>query len=157
MKIEALKEYIRKTIKEEVRNVLKNELRNHLAEIIVGNQHNSSKPFIDEELVTSLSVSNDESTSVSSEPEVSESPKKFVKYTNNPVLNEILNQTKGGVPQEGGLVGMMGGLGQSGTESILESKVPESAPKEVKGVYQAMTRDYRGLLKAVDKKRSNKV
>ena len=80
--------------------------------------------------------------------------KKFVKYTSNPMLNDILNQTTGGVPQEGSMVSMMGGYGNSTQEVITETKVPENAPAPVKGVYSAINRDYRALLKAVDSKKS---
>ena len=44
--------------------------------------------------------------------------KKFVKYTSNPMLNDILNQTTGGVPQEGSMVSMMGGYG-GGTQQVI--------------------------------------
>jgi hypothetical protein len=82
--------------------------------------------------------------------------KKFVKYTNNPMLNDILNQTTGGVPQEGGMVGMMGGYGGATSQVITETKAPENAPEPVKSVYSAMNRDYRSLMKAVNKKRGEK-
>jgi hypothetical protein len=80
--------------------------------------------------------------------------KKFVKYTSNPMLNDILNQTTGGIPQEGGMVNMMGGFGGATQTTINETKVPENAPAPVKSVYSAMNRDYRSLMKAVDSKKS---
>ena len=83
-------------------------------------------------------------------------PKKVVKYTSNPILNEILNETQGGIPREGEMVGLLGnGFGNlNGSEQINEVKAPDNAPKEVKSVYQAMNKDYRSLMKAVDKKRN---
>lgn len=151
MKIEALKEYIRKTVKDEIRNVLKEELKYQLTEILLGNNSKTTSKSVSEpnflENVESLTEEED----VQEQPK----PKKHVKYTSNPVLNEILNQTKGGVPREGELVGLIGdGFGgTSGREQINEVKAPENAPKEVKSVYEAITKDYRSLMKAVDKKR----
>lgn len=150
MKIDALKDYIKKTIQQEVRNVIKEELKTQLAEILLGNTSKSSQndyTFIDKS--ESLIEEN-----VSTQPQ---KPKKVVKYTNNPVLNDILNQTTGGIPQEGGLVSMMGGYGNGGTgiqEVITETKAPDNSPEPVKSVYSAMNRDYRSLMKAVDKKKT---
>jgi hypothetical protein len=87
--------------------------------------------------------------------EQSQNKKKFVKYTSNPVLNQILNETTGGVPQEGGLASIMGSGEPSVVDKLTES-VTEHAPEPVKAVAQAVTRDYRSLLKAVDKKRGEK-
>ena len=79
-------------------------------------------------------------------------PKKVIQYTKNPILNQILNETSGGVPQEGSLVSMLGGPERSITESI----IPETAPEPVKKVAAALTRDYSALLKAVEQKRAGK-
>jgi hypothetical protein len=152
MKIDVLKEYIRKTVQEEIRNVLKEELKYQLTEMLLGGstitplKKTVEKSFIDE------SEDKIEDQSVQEETV----PKKMVKYTSNPVLNEILNQTKGGVPRDGEMVGLIGdGFGGTvGREQINEVKAPENAPKEVKNVYQAMNKDYRSLMKAVDKKRN---
>jgi hypothetical protein len=51
---------------------------------------------------------------------------------------------------------MMGGLGGGSTQVITEAKVPENTPEPVKSVYSAMNRDYRSLMKAVNKKRGEK-
>ena len=94
------------------------------------------------------------------EEPVVQTPKKFVKYTNNDVLNQILNETTGGIPREGQYVTLTEGFNPIGTDGSVISEapapvqVPESAPKEVKTVYQAMTRDYSKLMKAIDKKKS---
>jgi hypothetical protein len=50
----------------------------------------------------------------------------------------------------------MGGLGGGSTQVIAESKAPANAPEPVKSVYSAMNRDYRSLMKAVNKKRGDK-
>lgn len=153
MKIDALKEYIRKTVQQEIRNVLKEELKYQLTEILLGNQ---SKNNANISVPTESFLENTESLVEEEIQEEPVKPKKHVRYTSNPVLNEILNQTKGGVPREGELVGLIGdGFGGNiGKEQINEIKAPENAPKEIKSVYQAMTKDYRSLMKAVDKKRN---
>ena len=155
MKIDALKEYIRKTVQQEIRNVLKEELKYQLTEILLGGEIKSVKPTIKQSSPESFI---DKSESLIDEEITPEppKPKKQVKYTSNPVLNEILNQTQGGVPREGEMVGLIGdGFGGStGREQINEVKAPENAPEPVKTVYQAMTKDYRSLMKAVDKKRN---
>ena len=151
MKIDVLKEYIRKTVQEEIRNVLKEELKYQLTEILLGGNNIPLKKTVEKSFI-------DESEDKLEEPFVQEepTPKKTVKYTSNPILNEILNQTKGGVPRDGEMVGLIGdGFGGTvGREQINEVKAPENAPKEVKTVYQAMNKDYRSLMKAVDKKRN---
>jgi hypothetical protein len=121
-----------------------------LTEILLGNNSNILDPKKD----TAVSLS----SLLESEPEPvkQQTPKKVVKYTSNPILNEILNETQGGVPRDGEMVGLIGdGFGGTvGREQINEVKAPENAPKEVKTVYQAMNKDYRSLMKAVDKKRN---
>lgn len=152
MKIEALKEYIRKTVQQEVRNVLKEELKYQLTEILLGNQVQNLSKSVSKESFIDKSESLIEEETLPEPPK----PKKHVKYTSNPVLNEILNQTQGGVPQEGQMIGLIGdGFGGNvGREQINEVKAPENAPEPVKTVYQAMNKDYRSLMKAVDKKRN---
>jgi chromosomal replication initiation ATPase DnaA len=156
MKIEVLKEFIKKTVQQEVRNVVQSEIKLQLAEIFskeVGqNKKKSSESDLEQQILKELETMDD----VQVIEEEVKPVKKFVKYTNNPMLNDILNQTTGGVPQEGGLVSMMGGLGGGSTQVIAESKAPANAPEPVKSVYSAMNRDYRSLMKAVNKKRGDK-
>lgn len=145
MKADQLKEYIVKIVRNEVRTVIREEIRGYLAEAFSkpSNQlvSESPKTFIDESMDILEPVAS-----------VPVAPKKFIQYTKNPVLNQILNETSGGVPQEGGLVSMLGGPERSITESI----IPETAPEPVKKVAAALTRDYSALLKAVEQKRAGK-
>jgi hypothetical protein len=156
MKIDILKEFIKKTVQQEVRIVVQSELKRQLAEIfskeVIQAKKKSADSDLEQQILSELETMN-ESTVVE---EPVKSVKKFVKYSNNPMLNEILNQTTGGVPQEGSMVSMMGGYGNSTQEVITETKVPENAPEPVKSVYSAMNRDYRSLMKAVNNKRGNK-
>ena len=156
MKIEVLKEFIKKTVQQEVRNVIQSEIKLQLAEIFSKEAVQTKKKSADSDLEQQI-LKDLETMEESSVIEEEVKPaKKFVKYTNNPMLNDILNQTTGGVPQEGGMVGMMGGYGGATSQVITETKAPENAPEPVKSVYSAMNRDYRSLMKAVNKKRGEK-
>lgn len=157
MKIEILKEYIKKTVQQEVQRVVQSELKLRLSEIfsreVIQSKKNSSDSNLEQQILKELDTMNE---SVVADEQV-KPPKKFVKYTNNPMLNDILNQTTGGVPQEGSMVGMIGGYGGGGSDQIItETKVPENASEPVKSVYSAVNRDYRSLMAAVNKKRGNK-
>ena len=152
MKIEVLKEFIKKTVQQEVRNELKIQLAEIFSKEVIKAKKKSSDSDLEQQILNELETMN-ESTVVE---EPVKSAKKFVKYSNNPMLNEILNQTTGGVPQEGSMVSMMGGYGGNNQDVITETKVPENAPAPVKGVYSAMNRDYRSLMKAVNNKRGEK-
>ena len=158
MKIEVLKEFIKKTVQQEVRSVIQAELKLQLAEMfskeVNQTRKKNSDSDLEQQILKELETMNESSTL---EEEVKPT-KKFVKYSNNPLLNDILNQTTGGVPQEGGMVSMLGGYGGGGgtQEVITETKAPENAPEPVKSVYSAINRDYRSLMKAVNKKKGEK-
>jgi len=145
MKIDVLKEFIKKTVQQEVRSVVQAELKLQLAEIfskeVLQAKKKSSDSDLEQQILKELETMNE---SVVEEPV--KPVKKFVKYTSNPMLNDILNQTTGGIPQ--------GGFGGATQTTINETKVPENAPAPVKSVYSAMNRDYRSLMKAVDSKKS---
>jgi hypothetical protein len=145
MKADQLKEYIVKIVRNEVRTVIREEIRGYLSEAFAKPPNKlvseSTKTFIDDSMDISEHVES-----------VPTTPKKFVQYTKNPILNQILNETTGGVPQEGSLVSMLGATGRS----ITESTIPSTAPEPVKKVAAALTRDYSSLLKAVEQKRASK-
>lgn len=154
MKIEILKEFIKKTVQHEVREIVQSEIKRQLSEMTCKKTSIKSKKnsILEDEILNEM----EEMDKSVIEEEVKPT-KKFVKYTNNPVLNDILNQTTGGIPQEGGLVNTMGGYEKiGGQEVITETKVPDNAPEPVKTVYSAINRDYRSLMKAVNKKRGEK-
>jgi hypothetical protein len=156
MKIDILKEFIKKTVQQEVRSVVQSELKRQLAEIfskeVIQAKKKSSDSELEQQILKELDVMN-ESDVVEEQVKPT---KKFVKYTSNPMLNDILNQTTGGVPQEGSMVSMMGGYGGGTQEVITETKVPENAPEPVKSVYNAINRDYRSLMQAVNKKKGDR-
>lgn len=157
MKIELLKEFIKKTVQQEVRSIIQAELKTQLAEIFSKGskplKKNSDDSDLEQQILKELGSSTEEPSVIEEEVKP---VKKYVKYSNNPLLNDILNQTTGGVPQEGGMVSMMGGYDTGTRQVISETKAPENAPEPVKTVYSAMNRDYRSLMKAVNKKRGEK-
>ena len=66
--------------------------------------------------------------------------------TGNPIVDKILAETQGGLPQDptGPLV-----LEESQVQSVVDIAKMSDAPDELKNIF---TKDYRTLLKAVDKK-----
>ena len=108
--------------------------------------------------------------------------KKYIKsYSKNSVLNKILNETKGGIPQgeqvayptmSGGVydtnniqelvahnLGIKPGVDDQVAREIGAIQTMKEAgvnPKQIPSVAAAMTRDYSGLMKIIDKKKENK-
>ena len=150
MKTQELKEIIRSVIKEELQKTLPTLIPNILSEILTG----QSKPVVSEKL---------ETPKVSHKPSENIQPAKktFKKYTNNEALNAVLNETVGGVPREGSYVGLMGALRSEslGGANINESvQIPQQITpvnEEQAKVLNVINRDFRKLMKAVDKKRTS--
>ena len=150
MKTQELKEIIRSVIKEELQKTLPTLIPNILSEILTG----QSKPVVSEKL---------ETPKVSHKPSENIQPTKktFKKYTNNEALNAVLNETVGGVPREGSYVGLMGALRSEslGGANINESvQIPQQITpvnEEQAKVLNVINRDFRKLMKAVDKKKSS--
>ena len=150
MKTQELKEMIRSVIKEELQKTLPTLIPNILSEILTG----QNKNVVSEKL---------ETPKVSQKPSENIQPAKktFKKYTNNDALNAVLNETVGGVPREGSYVGLMGALRSEslGGANINESvEIPQQITpvnEEQAKVLNVINRDFRKLLKAVDKKKTS--
>ena len=150
MKTQELKEIIRSVIKEELQKTLPTLIPNILSEILTG----QSKTVVSEKL---------ETPKVSQKPSENIQPAKktFKKYTNNEALNAVLNETVGGVPREGSYVGLMDALRSEslGGANINESvQIPQQITpvnEEQAKVLNVINRDFRKLMKAVDKKKSS--
>ena len=150
MKTQELKEIIRSVIKEELQKTLPTLIPNILSEILTG----QSKTVVSEKL---------ETPKVSQKPSENIQPAKktFKKYTNNDALNAVLNETVGGVPREGSYVGLMGALRSEslGGANINESvQIPQQITpvnEEQAKVLNVINRDFRKLMKAVDKKKTS--
>jgi len=129
------KDSLRQLIKEMVREEVKQVLPQIMAEIFTSKLNETqSKPI---ETPQKRVVS-----PVSLQP-----PKKeFKLFTKNEALNKALNETVGGVPQEGSMVSSH----FSSTPSVMDHINEAPAP-----VAQALTKNYSALMKAIDKKKSS--
>ena len=131
---DALKQLIKEMVQEEVRSSLPTLLPQIMAEIFSSPQPKSSN-----------SVKTPKITSTPTEPAANQK-KPYKTYTKNELLNKVLNETVGGVPQEGSLVASSMAPSQVSVMDHVD-KVPDV-------VANALTKNYSALLKAVDKKRS---
>ena len=144
MNKQELTEIIRTIVKEEIITSLPDVLVEILAtkvneREIVTEQKETFSPTIKRRSMVSLD-------------EPIESPKPVVrgppkKYSTNPIINQILNETQGGVPTEA----------ETASTSVLDTI--KTLPKEVlventgvQAVAKALTKDYRSLLKAAEAK-----
>lgn len=156
MKTQELKEMIRSVVKEELQKSLPTLIPNILSEIL----SNQTKQMVSEKTVSQKIVQN---TIPSSQVKQSESSTKktFKKYTNNDILNAVLNETVGGVPREGSYVGLMGTLqsevsnGISINESVNMPQQITPVNEEQSKVLNIINKDFRKLMKAVDKKKTS--
>lgn len=112
-------------------------------------------------LLESLQGSNEKLTTKIHRPDISNliiqkeasGPKRSVvekpqmQFTTNPILNQVLNETRGGVPQEESDMGI--------SVQDLVANTPKEVLSEnsaIQSVAAALTRDYRQLLKVTDEK-----
>jgi len=149
MKSNELKELIRSVIKEELNKTLPTLIPKVLTEILAGNQSNviqSNEQTILTKTVVKESV---------------QKPKEIKKYSSNPILNDILNQTVVKIPSEGSMAGLDSSFksqtfaGMQMNESV-ETPQPVAPVTEEQGkVMNVLNRDFRSLMKAVDKKKQS--
>ncbi len=149
MKSNELKEIIRSVIKEELNKTLPTLIPKILSEILSGKQSNT--------------IQSNQST-VSTKTVVKESiqkPKEIKKYSSNPVLNEILNETVVKIPNETSIAGLdsifksQAFAGMQMNESVETQQPVVPATEEQGKVMNVLNRDFRSLMKAVDKKKQN--
>ena len=149
MKSNELKEIIRSIIKEELDKTLPTLIPKILSEVLSVRQSNtiqSSEPIVSKKTVVKETV---------------EKSKELKKYSSNPILNEILNQTVVKIPNEGSMAGLESTFksqafaGMQMNESV-ETPQPVAPVTEEQGkVMNVLKRDFRSLMKAVDKKKQN--
>jgi len=133
MNTESFRKIIRETVNEELKTVLPQIL----------NEFFSKKPS------TSTTNEGNLKKILDGSKNISESNKNVTKKTyikNNPILNDILNETVVRIPNET----EMSSIGNS-TPSVLDNT--ENLPDAVSA---ALTKNYSSLLKAVDKKTKEK-
>jgi hypothetical protein len=148
MKKNELVEIIRTLVKEEVHNALPQILMEVLAEKMTEN----SAAILESKKQQEQAPARKSNFNVGLEEPVKKQPAPAPKmFTKNPLLNQVLNETVGGVPLEEA----------SPTPSAIDviKSLPKEAlneNKEVAAVANALTRDYSKLLKAVDAKANAK-
>jgi len=130
------------TLRQLIREIVQEEVRIALPQVM--SEIFSSKP--QQKVITSNQ--NAKPASVSSTPSVPvvSQKKEYKKYTSNELLNKALNETVGGVPNEGSMV-------TSGLNVV--PSIMDNIEKTPPVIAQALTKNYSALLKAVDKKRGS--
>ena len=146
MKKNELVDIIRTLVKEEVNNALPQLLMEVLAERLSENSAailENRAATIQQSVKSKVEVFMEQPNA----PVPVAQPQKM--YSKNPLLNQVLNETTGGVPNESTM--------QSSVD-ILQQLTPQqlNENKEVAAVANALKKDYRSLLKAMDKKVSEK-
>jgi len=143
MKTNELKSIIRGIIQEELKSILPTMIPQILTEIL----SNNVKGNIQESSKFKESIQT---------PTVSQPTKQFKKYTSNETLNKILNETVGGVPKEGSFVGYSSPIQSSDGNSFLNESVEQisnTVNDEQSKVLGIINKDFRSLMKAVDRKK----
>ena len=147
MKSNELKEIIRSIIKEELDKTLPTLIPKILSEVLSGRQSSTiqyNQPIVSTKTVVKESV---------------QKPKEIKKYSSNPILNEILNQTVVKIPNEGSMAGLDSTFksqafsGMQMNESVETSQPVAPVTEEQGKVMNVLNRDFRSLMKAVDKKK----
>lgn len=150
-----------------VRPLIKEELYKILGEVL---------PSLLSEVVAEQVVPNEPTTIKPSSKKQTKSSQQSVKFSSNPLLNEILNQTQGGISDGSEMVGMDGQFEKIGEhenpmmnhfggnvfteEDTVYSAGDHGQKVDLQEIQQiapeiasALTRDYSSLMKAVDKKK----
>lgn len=148
MKSNELKEIIRSVIKEELDKTLPILIPKVLTEVLSGKQIYSSESTVSTKNIVKETV---------------QKPKEIKKYSSNPVLNEILNQTVVKIPREDSIADIDSEFksqafsGMQINESVQVSEPEPVVPvtEEQGKVMNVIKRDFRSLMKAVDKKKQS--
>ncbi len=148
-KSDQLKQIIREIVHEEIQKELPNLIPSVLSEILTGKKTISEKHEAE-----------DFFSSIKKEDNSSKQPKPPKKYSTNPLINQILNETEGGVPQDVSYGHQMLPPVQKMPSQKLNIKEQPVAPvtpvlnEETKAQAEiGIFKDYRKLMKAVDSKK----
>lgn len=146
MKKNELVEIIRTLVKEEVHNALPQILMEVLAEKMTEN----SSAILESRKQPEQAITRKPNFNVGLDEPVKKQPAPAPKmFTKNPLLNQVLNETVGGVPVEESTPSAIDTLQNLPKEVLNENK-------DVAAVANALTRDYSKFLKAVDVKANAK-
>lgn len=153
-----------------VRPLIKEELYKILGEVL---------PSLLSEVVAEQMVPEDNTSSTQGQPHRrSQLNKPPVQFSSNPLLNEVLTQTQGGISDGSEMVGLSGQMDMVGDQEtpMMGHTVGFDSPTDdgqysagehgqkielqelqqvAPGVASALTRDYSSLMKAVDKKKTS--
>ena len=152
MKVNVLTEIIRKVVREEVKKAIRSELKKPVTE------NKSSFKDLMEDTDTPKQQKNQR------------------QFTKNKALNDILNETIGGIPQDGSTEavdkqsdyrnlmnkemfdsGDMGALLNRGKQpNVAQTTVGNSGARPTKALQGVLNKDYSAVLKAMDKKAKEK-
>ena len=145
MKAKTFENLIRKIVREEIDYALRREIKD-LKEDILNSKSVIKEQPINKEIKNSLKEKFTQSNQFTS----TDVPKPNVNFTNNSTLNDLLNETAQGDTRlnEG-----MSPVSMEGDFNAIGNMPVEAAPPEVAN---AVNRDYRDLMKAIDKKRKHR-
>jgi hypothetical protein len=138
-----LTDIIRSVVREEVERSLPNVLVEILASKVGENREVVSEQRIAsrQQVVQQPQKRRSSMVTLDGGPPVMERTMK--KFSNNPILNSILNETDGGIPTEEADAG----------SSVLDSiHSGQSVNEAVSAVHNVLTRDFRSVLRATDAK-----
>lgn len=137
-----LLEIIRTVVREEINNALPQYLMEVLAERI------TAQPIITEEKQPVQSSAQRKKPSVAFEAPIKKAQVQVPRtFSSNPIFNQVLNETVGGIPDEN----------SASEPSVIDTikNLPKEVlaeNKDVAAVANAMTRDYSKLMRAIDAK-----
>lgn len=137
-----LLEIIRTVVREEINNALPQYLMEVLAERI------TAQPVITEEKQPVQVSSQRKKPSVAFEAPIKKAPAQVPRtFSSNPIFNQVLNETVGGIPDENS-------VSESSVIDTIKNLPKEvlAENKDVAAVANAMTRDYSKLMRAIDAK-----
>jgi len=148
MKAKTFENLIRKVVREEIDYALRREIKSLKEDL----RDEINSPIVEQELPSStISESSKDSLRkkiMGTNPILNKTikPKTFI--SDNPTLNDLLNETAMG---DTNLENPMSPVSMEGDFSTIGGIPTESAPQAVQ---EAVTRDYSSLMKAIDKKRN---
>jgi hypothetical protein len=153
MKAEQFKQLVRVIVQEEIKKLLPKLVPQIVAEALSGK---STKPQLSE-------INNNENFFENLKNEIAENPtpiapkpKQQKKFTNNQLLNQALNETEGGIPQDVSFGAQMQRPNFKSGSHPLNIQAPTSPLLNEETKAQAeigVFKDYRKLMKAVDAKK----
>jgi hypothetical protein len=157
MKAEQFKQLIRAIVQEEIKKSLPTLVPQIVAEALSGKSAKSK--LVENDDIDSNDYFFESLKKEMSGPSV-QKPKQIKKFTNNALLNQVLNETQGGVPQDVSFGSQMQHVNYKAGSQTLNIQ-PSASPilnEETKAQAElGVFKDYRKLMKAVDVKKKQGV